>query len=65
MGLTIENNIIKIIAEHYGDSFLGMTGTDESMTIKLKDKELIIKNINLKSLEEIIKEIDVAVNKNN
>lgn len=58
MGLITENNIIKPIAEHYGDNFLGMTGTNESMKIKLKDKEIIIKNINSKSLEEVIKEIE-------
>lgn len=57
MGLIPENNIIKEIAKYFGDDLLGMTGTDESMTIALKNKEITINNIKIKSIDEIIQEI--------
>lgn len=57
MGLIAENNVVKEIAEYFGDEFLGMTGTDDSMTIALRDKEIIIKDLKKKSVDQIIKEI--------
>ena len=66
MGLKPENNIIKEIAEYFGVDFLGMTGTDESMTIILKDKEIIISDFKTKSVDKIIKEIiEVISNEKN
>ena len=57
MGLIAENNIIKEIAEYFGDEFLGMTGNDDSMIIALKNKEITIKDFKTKTIGEIIKEI--------
>lgn len=66
MGLKPENDIIKEIAEYFSGDFLGMTGTDESMTIALKDKKITINNIKNKSSKEIIEEIvEVKTNEKN
>lgn len=61
MGLIPENSIVKAIIEYFGDDFRGMTGTDDSITIALKYKEITINNIKIKSIDEIIEEIKQSI----
>lgn len=53
-----EKEKINKIAEYLGEKFQGMTGTEENMTIVLKDKEVIVNDYGKKTIEEIIEEIE-------
>lgn len=53
-----EKEKMKKIVEYLGEKFQGMTGTEESMTIVLKEREVIVKDYGKKTIEEIIEEIE-------
>ena len=59
-----EKDKMKRISELLGEELLGMTGTSQSMTFILKDKQVIVEDYANKTIEEIIKEIKIVINKN-
>lgn len=52
--------LIKAIREHFKDELLGMSSDDNELVVALKDKEVVIKDYFLKSVDAIIKEIKEA-----
>ena len=59
-----EKEKLEIIVEHFKGKLLGMTGNDEELVVALKNKKVTIKDHLLKSVDEIIKEIEEAGEKN-
>lgn len=59
-----EKDKMKRISELLGEELLGMTGTNQSMTFILKDKQVIVEDYANKTIEEIIEEIKIIINKN-
>ena len=60
----IEKEKMKKILELLGEKHLGMTGTNKSMTFILNDKQVIVEDYGSKSVDEIVKEIKIVINKN-
>ena len=56
-----EKDKMKKISELLGEELLGMTGTSQSMTFILKNKQVIVEDYGSKSVDEIIKEIENEV----
>ena len=52
-----EKDKMKRISDLLGEELLGMTGTNQSMTFTLKDKQAIIDDYANKTAEEIVEEI--------
>jgi hypothetical protein len=52
-----EKEKMKRISELLGEELLGMTGTSQSMTFVLKDKQVIVEDYANKTAEEIVEEI--------
>ena len=50
--------------ELYGEDFQGMTMVKGTMTIGIGKNDIIIKDFANKKIEEIIKEIEIVINKN-
>ena len=53
-----ENIELKTMLEHFKGELLGLTSNDKELVVGLKDKEVIIKDYHLKSVDEIIEEIE-------
>lgn len=53
----VEKDKIKRISELLGEELLGMTGTSQSMTFFLKDKQVTVEDYANKTAEEIVEEI--------
>ena len=53
-----EKDKMETISEYFGEKFKGRSGTEESMTIVLKEREVIVKDYGKKTIEEIIEEIE-------
>lgn len=49
---------LKTMFEHFKGELLGLTSNDKELIVGLKDKEVIIKDYHLKSVDEIIEEIE-------
>ena len=58
----IEEKGLEIMVEHFKDELLGMTSNDKELVVALKNKEVTIKDYRLKSIDEIIKEIEESDN---
>ena len=58
----VEEKGLEIIFEHFKDELLGMTSNDKELVVALKNKEVTIKDHYLKSIDEIIKEIEESNN---
>ena len=52
-----EKDKMERISDLLGEELLGMTGTSQSMTFTLKDKQAIIDDYANKTAEEIVEEI--------
>lgn len=62
--MTTEKQVADKVKELYGEDFQGMTITKGTMTIGIGENNIVIKDFSHKKLEEIIKEIEIVINKN-
>lgn len=52
--------ILKAITSHFEESFIGAFSHDSELTVTLKDKTVVIKDYDVKTIMDIIKEIEEA-----